>query len=44
MNLSELKAAAYDAIVQVELWKQKLAELQNKINNYKENNDNTETK
>lgn len=36
MNLHELKAVAYDAICQIELWKQKLNEAQQMINNYKE--------
>lgn len=35
-KLTELKAAAYDAIVQAELWKAKVQELQQAIINYKE--------
>ena len=35
-NLNDLKASAYDALVQVELWKSKLNELQQAIQNYKE--------
>ena len=34
--MDELKSKAYDAIIQIELWKAKLAELQNLITNYKE--------
>lgn len=36
MSLQELKANAYDAIVQIELWKQKLNEAQQTIANWKE--------
>jgi hypothetical protein len=36
MTLQELKSNAYDAVCQIELWKQKLNEIQQQINNYKE--------
>ena len=36
MNLIELKASAYDALVQAEMWKKKVIELEQAIINYKE--------
>jgi hypothetical protein len=35
-TLIELKAAAYDALVQAEMWKKKVIELEQAIINYKE--------
>ena len=35
MTLLELKADAYDAMMQIELWRQKLQQVQNAITNFK---------